>query len=197
MTALRKPKCGANCRVNNDSVLCEACVQYANRDFVPQRETLMAGQTIDKIDPSTFPFQFNEDIPRSAGVRSLNTIFRQAKLTRRQRKVLRLYLIEGKNFFEIGEHLKISRASAHEHYQSAIKKSRKHLTKLAWVKDLDFKNPEDSPQEGESSASNSHSSEVIDPYQFYSACADCGHWDLQAEESGGSCVACGWEFTIK
>ena len=104
---------------------------------MPQREVTFPGSTLDKID-SNLCAELRTKIVRPKNIPKLEMILRESRLTRQQQKVLRLYLFEGKSFFEIGESLGITKSSAHEHYDLALKRAQKHLTISTWLKDLGF-----------------------------------------------------------
>ena len=36
----------------------------------------------------------------------------------------------------------------------------------------------------------------LDPYEFYSICPECHHWDLSGTQYGGACLKCSWKFSV-
>jgi hypothetical protein len=183
-----------SCRLSNNSELCAACIEYVNQDYVPQRESPLPTDKIDKIDPTTLPLNLKENAEKPSSIPNFVELLEEAKLTAAQKRVAILFFVDGKSFAEIGESLSISKACAYEHYERAITKAKKHLTNSAWVRNLDFKS---SPAFNCTSQSKRlPRTRALDPFQYYSACPECLNADLQSNEAVGTCFACGWAFSV-
>ena len=196
MKTVQRPICSkATCvyKATNSPDLCAACIRYVDQDYVPARESAMEITEIEKIDPSELPSAFNMRTSRPIAIPSFAQIFKEARLTKSQRSVLRAYFFDGKTFSEIAESLNISTSCAHMHFERGIKKAKKRLKDSTWVKDLGFKNPR--PSEISHQQVNSSTTQ-IDPYEYYQSCPVCSHWDLQSTSVGGRCLKCGWSFSV-
>ena len=199
MSKIKKPFRRGKCQVcwSKEFIeakrLCPACEAYASQDYVGQQELpLLIDQEQlrdKKSSPADKPVHQNS-------AENFENILRTAKLTHRQRTIIRRYFLYGQNLFDVSKTLGISWSTAQEHLEAALKKigntrenshmvRRKNNSAVVPTKVAPTPGPKKRP-----------APRNIDPYSYYSKCPKCNGLDFQGKVNKASCTKCGWTFAV-
>ena len=174
--------------------LCPTCEAYASQDHVGQEDRPLL---IDDEQISAAVTNGEDNIDPKNGPKNFENLLRTAKLTKKQRQVMRGVFLYGESLGEISKKRGISRDTSRDHYEWAAKKLKKHLQNSHIVRGKTQKLdliPKDSIRVN--SKNQRPTSRPIDPYLYYSSCPKCGGVDLQGLENKGTCTKCGWTFAV-
>jgi DNA-directed RNA polymerase specialized sigma24 family protein len=132
------------CKIHSaqpEGEFCRKCTEYVEQDYRYQRERITPVNEVEAFDGANLLGRPNKflwaDPQKPPDIPSLNTLIRKARLTRRQRAVLKLHFEESLSFFWIGEKLGISKDCAKARYRLAVKKLKKYYPKLLLVRGKD------------------------------------------------------------
>jgi RNA polymerase sigma factor (sigma-70 family) len=111
----------------------EFAVAYSDmehREYLVERKETRRHQSLEKSMQNGFDFaDLKANVAEEAERNELKETLHKAlnKLTDKQRTVIIMYAINGMSFRKIGEKIGISKDTAQEHFQSAVKKMKKFL----------------------------------------------------------------------
>ena len=199
MSTIAKPFRSGKCQVCwskeflEAKKLCPTCEAYASQDYVSQQELpllINQEQLRNKKSGTT------DKLVRQNSAENFENILRAAKLTSRQRTIMRRYFLYEQTLNYISKKLGISWSTAQEHFESALKKvgntrENSHIVRR--------KNNSTFASTGEGLAPSPKKRPTlrhIDPYSYYSKCPKCSGLDFQSKANKASCTKCGWTFAV-
>lgn len=124
--------CTANIS-RGDIRLCPVCEKYVGQDHVAQRELQLSSRTIQAILPHPESNQ-KRNVERFEAVDTFELLLEEARLSPRQKEVMRMRFVENLNFFSIAKNLGISNGCTFVYYKRGLKRLKKCMTNLRLVR---------------------------------------------------------------
>jgi len=135
--SIKKPECQCQLRGRKKIRLCRACHIYVKQDECSLKERVLF-RNYSEVE-SVGLAQEGRPSPNPGDPLVFERLILLGDLPKRQAEVLKLYFQEGLTFEGIGKKLGISRQTAHEYYQLAVKKMSSTLTNSLLVGGKYFK----------------------------------------------------------